>query len=342
MQKIRRTCCCGTKFPPKNRFACLEVDRTGTELFSVREMGACASRKASDVGRGASVSSTDGPRIPSSAAFCARVSSAAHVCAREAAGVPTPFPAPAFFDLLALPRPLALAIIALLPTEQRVRCLAVSRGWSALLADKSVWLGTVDLSVASGETKFSKRRLRRAISNAPGPVCVLVLTGQSYPKLTSEMLLAAVTTTAGTLRHLLLCGWSFHCSDLERLLTAAPRLCRLEADCSMNIFEHTLCAMLRNEPPFGPLKLRRLCLSHTKHVEVPVGFAAALACHASLRQLELSHVIVRSDLVNALASLRLVSVQLRGCYIPPEIGPLLTMKLWTPCMRKLSVEHQPE
>ena len=45
---------------------------------------------------------------------------------------------PLFLDLLALPRPLAAAIFALVPVDTRLRCSEVSRAWRALLADKSL------------------------------------------------------------------------------------------------------------------------------------------------------------------------------------------------------------
>ena len=47
---------------------------------------------------------------------------------------------PVFLDLLALPRPLLLAIFALIPVDTRLRCIEVNRAWRALLADTTFCL----------------------------------------------------------------------------------------------------------------------------------------------------------------------------------------------------------
>jgi hypothetical protein len=57
--------------------------------------------------------------------------------------------APAGDPFAALPHALALALFALLPVDQRMRCAEVCRGWRAVLSDASLWL-RVDLSPAGG------------------------------------------------------------------------------------------------------------------------------------------------------------------------------------------------
>ena len=73
---------------------------------------------------------------------------------------------PLFLDLLALPRPLALAIFALLPVDTRLRCSEVSRAWRALLADTSLWT-RLDLCSTSG-VRFSEALFRAAVAKAGG------------------------------------------------------------------------------------------------------------------------------------------------------------------------------
>ena len=88
--------------------------------------------------------------------------------------------APLFLDLLALPRPLALAIFALLPVDTRLRCIEVSRAWRALLADTSFWASVNLSSVDSGVARFSLPLFRAAVAKAGGQLRALDLTGRSF------------------------------------------------------------------------------------------------------------------------------------------------------------------
>ena len=89
--------------------------------------------------------------------------------------VPSPF-----LDLLALPRPLALAIFALLPVDTRLRCSEVCRAWRALLADTSLWASCINLSVSSGVARLSEALLRAAVAKAGGQLRALDITGQRH------------------------------------------------------------------------------------------------------------------------------------------------------------------
>ena len=80
-------------------------------------------------------------------------------------------------DLLLLPRPLALAIFALLPVDTRLRCCEVSRAWRALLAD-TTFFERSDLHASSDLARFSLPLLRAAVAKAGGQLRVLDISVQ--------------------------------------------------------------------------------------------------------------------------------------------------------------------
>ena len=86
---------------------------------------------------------------------------------------------PPFLDLLALPRPLVLAIFALLPVDTRLRCSEVKRSWRALLADTTLF-AFLDLSSSSGLKYCSWPLLRAAAAKAGGQLRALDITGQKF------------------------------------------------------------------------------------------------------------------------------------------------------------------
>ena len=86
---------------------------------------------------------------------------------------------PLFLGLLALPRPLVLVIITLLPVDMRLRCIEVNRAWRALLiADRTFWR-SLDLSIHN--VRFSEALFRAAVAKAGGQLLALDLSGQHLP-----------------------------------------------------------------------------------------------------------------------------------------------------------------
>ncbi len=103
------------------------------------------------------------------------------------------------------------------------------------------------------------------------------------------------------------------------LLRGAPALRELYADYACALRDQAV-AMLRNEPPYGPLRLRTLVvqLGHRDDDEgeaAVASIAAALPAHTSLRCLVLSGARLQSDaacgaLVDAALALRLPTLEL--------------------------------
>ncbi len=144
--------------------------------------------------------------------------------------------------------------------------------------------------------------------------------------------LTVVENNAGTLRELRL-GSPAQPAYLAELLGAAPTLQTLHAGVERCSPEEAL-AMLRNEPPYGPLRLHTLVVApprepHLIDNAAVMEIAAALPAHASLR----NFVLVGADqtsgaafdlLVDAALAVRLTSLSLQKCFSPaPALARLL-------------------
>ena len=174
---------------------------------------------------------------------------------REAAARATPDSV-----LSPLPRGFVRAMFLLLP-DTRLRCIEVNRAWRALLADTTLF-ASLDLSSSSGLARFSPTMLRAAVAKAGGQLRTLDLTGEPIvdcPQPT-RLMLELVAASSATLTHLRLdTGQYFSVDGLRRLLQEAPALELLEASSLVVDQDHQVVrAVLRNEPPFQALRLRRL------------------------------------------------------------------------------------
>jgi hypothetical protein len=218
--------------------------------------------------------------------------------------------------LSALPHALLVhRILALLPADARARCATVCRGWRALLDDPSLW-ARLDLSQDSGVTvRVSRRVLRGAAVRAGGALAALHV-NRFRPS--DPALLEVVTANAGTLRELRTGPIYGSTDELAALLRAAPALCELSASAVCS--PEQAAALLRNDPPFGPLRMHTLCVRHgdADGDASVLELAAAMPAHASLRSLELSRVNLQSDaecgaLVDAALAVQLQSLELMVC-----------------------------
>jgi hypothetical protein len=183
-----------------------------------------------------------------------------------------------------LPHALALAVFVRLPVDVRARCKLVHRGWCATLADVSAWT-RLDLSPSSGvAVGMTDDVLRGASGLARGGLMALEVSGAAF--LTHDALLAVAAANAGALTELRVheevAGLArLTCHNAETLLRAAPLLRSLDADVAVNATE--ALRMLRNEAPFGPLRVRRLEVEFGEEeeagtvAEVTAAFAAAAA-----------------------------------------------------------------
>ena len=187
-----------------------------------------------------------------------------------------------------LPRGFVRAVFLLLPVDARLRCCEVSRAWRALLADASLFT-SLTLSVCSGLSRFSWPLLRAAVAMAGGQLRALDVTGQRLGVLTDLELemLEIVVANAATLTDLRVNteGW-WSVDDLRLLLEVAPALLLLEISVEFDDDLQLVRAMLRNEPPFEALRLRRLYMHTSLDVAADViTFGSDLRCHASLEML---------------------------------------------------------
>ena len=253
---------------------------------------------------------------------------------------------PPFLDLLALPRPLALAIVALLPVDTRLRCSEVKRAWRALLAD-TTFFACLDLSTSSGLKYFSWPLLRAAVIKAGGQLRTLDLTGQLLVGETDLCRLRElVAANAATLTELLLDNnlGDFTVEQVLALLDAAPALQLLAIE-SVDIKKkkkQVARAMFRNEAPFQALRLRGLWMSDGLNNTAKVAaLCSDLRCHTSIEVLGLgSAVLDTSDamgaVVDACIVLRVRYLALSTCCLGPTLVPDLTRLIAAGALRSSS------
>ena len=220
-----------------------------------------------------------------------------------------------------------VTIFALLPVDTRLRCVEVNRAWRALLAD-TTFFASLDLSVSSGVEGFSEALLLAAVAKASGQLRALDLAGQRY--VDTRLLIRVVPANAATLTELRMNTAIFQSADeLQALLQAAPALSLLLASATVSDDHQVARAMLRNEPPFQAVQLRRFqmcCFATTAAVD---NFCSDLRCHASLEELFLLRVVLNTAaamgaLVDACISLRLRELELVECRVMPAMLPELT------------------
>jgi hypothetical protein len=236
--------------------------------------------------------------------------------------------------LSALPHVVTHRIFALLPVDQRARSACVCRAWRALLDDASLWT-RLDLSQESGvAVRDSTRVLRGAAARAGGALEALDLDRDGT--VTLDALLAVLRANSGTLRQLrtgsfMSIGNEVTPADLAALLRAAPALRELSADVCSEAEQAP--AMLRNEPPYGPLRLRTLSMpmQRADHAATAAVFAA-LPAHKSLRSLVLANARLQSEaacaaLVDAALAARLPSLELMWCALSPAFASALARLL---------------
>lgn len=277
--------------------------------------------------------------------------------------------------LIALPEAVVNRIFSLLAVDERLRCREVSRGWRAALAERSLWTH-LDLTTVVHEPPgptwwvgnmppaLYDALLRSAAACAGGALESLDVSARhlardeyvSAPIVSSGVLLEVVAANADTLRELRqhTPGHGLTLEVVRRLLAAAPLLRTLTvALCAIVPRPELLNALrsaLRNEPPFGPLRVSYLEVLPLDADEAAlVALATDVAAHASLvdvfvRQLEMETPAAVVSVVDALLSLRRLRT-LRFCYcrFPLDSAPAL-MRLFGSTLTSLAFDsslHHP-
>jgi hypothetical protein len=265
--------------------------------------------------------------------------------------------APAGDPFATLPHALALALFALLPVDQRLRCAEVCPAWRAMLSDVSLWL-RLDLSPAGGVARATDALVRAAAARAAGGLRALDLT--DCVDITQGAMRSVAAENAGALVELRMaaacCVRFVSMQQLEALLHAAPLLRVLEADADCGSAEDAR-RVLRNEAPFRPLRVHSMYVSglYVSGVYVP-GFADAAAvrscaedaaAHASLTGLAVSNAPLNEpDLLDAIVDLalhcRLTYLVLHECGLSPASAPALARLVGGSALSTLALcNHEP-
>ena len=273
--------------------------------------------------------------------------------------------APLFLDVLALPRPLVVVVFLLVPVDTRLRCVEVSRAWRALLADATFW-DVLILSVTSGVTRFTVPLFRAAVAKAGGQLRALDVTGQFRWDMIGRNLLpayvrqhyvplaqqhhatarlhvreaAAANTALVELR--LDTGAFYFADEVRALLEVAPALKLLELSFCIYRDQQLTRSVLRNEPPYEALRIRRLFMSHA--LQSVDAFCVDMRQHGSLEALRLAstflgELLVMGALVDACTRLR--TLELVGCDILPASLPGLTRLVAAGALRELVLDGTP-
>jgi hypothetical protein len=192
--------------------------------------------------------------------------------------------------------------------------------------------------------------LHAAAARAGGGLLSLAVV--DCPAVTPEALLAVATANAATLCEARLCLGAYHelrCAQLEALLRRAPLLRTLHADVWCPTAAEA-ARLLRNEPPFEALRVRRLRVSALRFA--PGGEAATLAlaadvtahatAHASLQELRLDHApfdapAVLDAFVATALTCRLRRLELFGGRLSPASAPVLARLLGGGALTNLQI-----
>jgi hypothetical protein len=252
--------------------------------------------------------------------------------------------------LAALPHALAVAVFELLTPEEQALCATVCRAWRGALRQSSLWL-RLDLSRADGGVRHvTAAMLKAAAGRANGQLQAIDLSRCSG--VTRKALLAAVAANAGALRELRLCHglrhrWAFLNADcVAAMLRAAPLLLVLDTDVTCISAEAQ--RLLRNEAPFGPLRVRLLCVNFgvgfTDDGSAVQALLADAAAHESLTGLRLKNAPLREAaaldaLVDAVVARQLAHLALSECDFLWTWAPALARAISDGALIALDVEH---
>jgi hypothetical protein len=251
-----------------------------------------------------------------------------------------------------LPPPLVRDIFARLPADARARAKVVSTGFRDTLTDVSLWT-RLDLSAASGVTcTVNDAAMRGASGFARGGLTVLNVSGCA--DVTDEALLAVATANAGALRELhppRVCrlGAVFGSENddtlaTETLLRAAPLLSTFPANvvCTME----NASMLLRNEPPYEPLRIQALTLAWwntSNRAAVVAAFTDNFAAHAlplsslTLPVASLHEPGALDAVVDAAMACRLRSCTFIDCCLSPTSAPALARLLGSDALTQLFI-----
>jgi hypothetical protein len=223
-----------------------------------------------------------------------------------------------------------------------MRCAEVCRGWRAVLSDASLWL-RLDFSPAGGVARATDALVRAAAARAAGCLQALDLTGCGL--ITRDAIRAVAAENAGALVELRLAACLTNVQRLEALLQAAPLLRVLEAGV-VSWSADEARRLLRNEAPFGPLRMHTLDMSGIEDAAGVVSFAEHAAAHASLSGLQVTDAPLNEPaaldaVVDMAVQRRLTYLALDDCGLSPASSPALARLVGGAALRTLVLNGEP-
>jgi hypothetical protein len=244
----------------------------------------------------------------------------------------------------AVPPTLLRVIMLALPVDARAQAACVCRSWRAFLADVSLWQ-VLDLTPSGGvaAARVTENLVRGVVARAAGQLKQL-----SYNGLPQLEVVALVASDGAELHQLTTTTW-LHVAELDTILAAAPRLQLLNVRVKGKYAE--LLPVLRNDPPYGPLRVSAVDVHGELSDAEVLAFAAAVAAHESLKGLNVYEVIFArglNALVDAAAERRVSRFVMIECAsFDAETVPALARLLQRSSLTTLVVEgdgfpHAPE
>ena len=226
-----------------------------------------------------------------------------------------------------LPRCFVRAVFLLLPADQRLRCVEVSRAWRALLADTTLW-SCLNVSRRSGCTRFSEALFHAAVAKAGGQLRELNVNRRNT--LSTRTLVEALVSNAASLQVLnALFPAPNTPAEVVGYLEAAPlSVCTLCVQA--NAEQARRCA--RNEPPYERLRVHSLLVDGKEQLDSLESLQALctdLVKHPSLKQIFIQHASVGTAaamrvFVNTAIALRVEGIGLVNCGCTRACVPELT------------------
>jgi hypothetical protein len=262
-------------------------------------------------------------------------------------------------EFSSLPHSLVVRVLAALPADARLRCAEVCRTWRAAVLDRSLWL-RVDLLPASGVTHAVTPALLRAVmARAAGHLQALRL-----PSLVTATfmgtLLELLRANSASFRELeatapleqapyFMLEEHTQLADVEHMLRAAPQVEMIHVIVMAPVRE--AARMLRNEAPFGPLRVYCMHVTNPRRAMEDgaelVALAAAMRQHASLSAVWLQDAPLDAPnvlhaFIDAALEQRFQFLDLQRCSLTPASAPALARLLGSTALMRLTVENDGE
>ena len=228
----------------------------------------------------------------------------------------------------AVPPTLLRVIMLALPVDARGRAACVCPSWRAFLADPSLWQ-MLDLTHAGGVAaeRVTENLMDGALKRAAGQLRVFTF-NQRAKWITRDFLVAVIKSDGAQLQELNSGHLWLAVDDLKTLLAAAPRLQVLNVQVTGKYVE--LLPVLRNDPPYGPLRVSEVDAHGDVSDADVLAFAAAVSAHESLKGLDVCEVNFArglNALVDAAAERRVSCFVMVECAFDAETVPALARLL---------------